>query len=259
MAGNAERTLILQSHSWQVLRGWIGQCVDSVRGWAEGRGYEYRFLGDEIFDLLPADYRTKLTGRMPIQADLARLLLIQEALQAGYDRAVWFDADVLIFAPDRLDLDDVDGDCAFGREIWIDRDSKGRMKAWRSAHNAACLFRPDNAVLPFLIHATRRVIDRADPARIAPQMVGPKLITALDSIAGFGRMPQVGAFSPPLLADLDRGEGDALNVFYKTLAKDDLPDPVAANLCASLNGTDSAGALCARVIDRLLRDRDLPR
>ena len=53
LAVAASRTIILQSHNFQVLRGWIGPCVDSVRRWTEQRGYDYRFLGDEIFDLLP--------------------------------------------------------------------------------------------------------------------------------------------------------------------------------------------------------------
>lgn len=246
------KTLILQSHNWQVLRGWIGDCVSSVRSWADMRGYEYQFLGDEIFDLLPTDYRQKLVGRLPTQADLARLLLIQDALQRGYDRAVWFDADLLIFAPDRLSLDNVTDSCAFGRELWVDHDKKGKLKTWRSLHNAACLFRAGDATLPFLIQTTERIIARADPQHIAPQMVGPKLLTALDSIAGFGRLNDITGFSPLVLDDIDHGGGKALTALLAAIAKDQLPAPAAANLCASLNGEEADVARLERVINRLL-------
>ncbi len=245
-------TLVLQSHNFQVLRGWIGQCADSTRRWAEARGYDYRFLGDEIFDLLPDALRLKLLGRMPIQADLARLLLLRDALEDGYRRAVWIDADVLIFAPDRLDLDSIPESQAFGRELWVEEDIAGRLKTWRNAHNAICLFRQGDPVLPFLIHTTECILARIDPDAIAPQIVGPKLLTALDTIAGFGRIDTVGAASPPVLRDIDQGGGPALDALHTAIAKDKLPPPAALNLCASLNSGVEAQARLDRVVARLL-------
>ncbi|MDW3207827.1 MAG: hypothetical protein R8L07_20015 [Alphaproteobacteria bacterium] len=252
------RTLIIQSHNFQVLRGWIGRCVDSVREWSESSGYEYRFLGDEIFDLIPNWYRDKVSGRMPIQADLARLILIRDALASGFDRAVWFDADLLVFAPDRLDLDQVQDTCAFGRELWVGTDPAGRLKTWRSIHNAVCLFQAGDPVLPFLIHTVERIIDRADADRIAPQMVGPKLLTALDNIAGFGRIETVAAFSPLVLRDIDAGGGDALASLKSAIGREKMPMPAAANLCASLSGDRTSDELLERVVRRLLKDRALP-
>lgn len=257
-AAGGERTLILQSHSWQVLRGWIGTCVDSVRSWAQVRGYDYRFLGDEIFEIVPAWYRAKTVGRLQIQADLARLLLIRDALEQGYDRAVWVDADCLIFDPDALEIDGVDDSCAFGRELWVAPDGKGRLKTWRSLHNAVCLFRRGDPVLPFLIRATGRIIAQADPDRIAPQMVGPKLLTALEAMGGFARLDRAGAFSPPVIDDLAAGGGPALALLRAALSKDGLPPPAAANLCASLCAGPDTDARMQAAIAHLMTGTAFP-
>lgn len=240
------------------MRGWIGDCVRSVHDWAEARGYDYHFLGDEIFDLLPRGYREKTAGRFPIQADLARLLLLQDALAAGYDQALWFDADLLIFAPERLEIDTITDSCAFGRELWVDRDRSGKLKVWRNTHNALCLFRQGDPVLPFLIHTTQRIVAKADAAKIAPQMVGPKLFTALDSIAGFGRLDAVAAFSPLILQGIDAGGGEALDLLRKTLKKEGRQEPAAANLCASLEDPGADPNLLPRVVSALTDQRGLP-
>jgi hypothetical protein len=252
-------TLVLQSHSWRVLRGWIGRCVDSVRAWSEANGHDYRFLGDEIFDVLPTDYRRKLMGRLPIQADLARLILIRIALnEGGYRRAVWFDADTLIFNPTALSVDIGEETCAFGREIWIAPDKTGKPKAWRNVHNAVCVFGKGDPVLPFLIATTQRIIARADPDKIAPQMVGPKLLSALDGPYGFQLLDTVGAFSPEVLADIADGDGPFLAKLRAETRRLGLRPPVAANLCASLAADDENDAVRDAAIERLVAGRGLP-
>ena len=45
----------------------------SVERWAMANGYDYRSMGDELFDAVPDWYMRKVRGRMPIAADLARL------------------------------------------------------------------------------------------------------------------------------------------------------------------------------------------
>lgn len=247
-------TLVLQSHNWRVLRGWIGRCVDSVRSWAEGNGYDYRFLGDEIFDVLPTAYREKLLGRAPIQADLARLLLIQIALnEGGYQRAMWLDADTLVFNSNGFSIDIGAETSAFGREIWVAPDKKGKLKAWRNVHNAICVFHKGDTVLPFLIATVERIIGRAEPEKIAPQMVGPKLLSALDSLYGFKLVDRVGAFSPEVIADLASGGGAALEKLHAETRRLRLDPPVAANLCASLAKSDENDPVMDAAINQLLR------
>jgi hypothetical protein len=256
LAVAASRTIILQSHNFQVLRDWIGPCVDSVRRWTEQQGYDYRFLGDEIFDLLPDDLRLKLQDHLPIQADLARLVLLRDALSNGYDRAVWFDADLLVFAPDLLEIDSIPETNAFGRELWVDTDVGKRLKTWRNIHNAACLFRKGDPVLPFLIHATENILNEVAPDKITPQIVGPKFLTALDNITRFGRINSVGALSPLVLHDIASGGGPALDALQGAVQKDKLPTPTAANLCASLQSPETSGRM-DRIVQLLLEKRRL--
>jgi len=234
------RTRVIQSHKPEALATWVGECVASVEGWAESRGFDYRSFGDEALQRTPDWYREKLGRRTPIVADLARLLLIEEALADGYEQACWIDADVLLFAPRRFELS-FEQSCAFGREYWVEADQRGRFTVRRNVHNAICAFRTGCPVLPFLIHTTERIIRRADPGHISPQMVGPKLLGALHNIVGFDLIETVGAFSPAVIEELEQGPGAAVAALLR-----ETPVPLAgANLCASLlrGGDLDMGAL----------------
>ena len=46
--------------------------MSSVEQWALASGYDYRLLGDELFEAVPDWYMSKVRGRMPIAADLGR-------------------------------------------------------------------------------------------------------------------------------------------------------------------------------------------
>lgn len=244
-------TCVIQSCSPQQREGWIGRCVDSVRDWSEQQGYEHHLLGDEMFRLLPDWYRGKVGKRLPIAADLARLLLIQRALEDKYECAIWFDADVLIFDSSlRLDFE---GSCAFGLEIWV-QEHEGRFAARRNVHNAVCAFRRGCVVLPFLIQTVESIIRRVHPDHIAPQLVGPKLLTALHSLCNFELLPEVGALGPAVCRDIAAGGGPALDL----LRRKSEVKPKAVNLCASLAEAELADA----VIDTLLASvqrQDQPR
>jgi hypothetical protein len=219
--------LVVQSCSAAQQQGWMGQCLASVRSWAETRGFDYRFVGDEIFTRVPAWYRDKTAARKPVATDYARLVLLQEALEEGYEEVIWMDADVLVFDPElRLEFE---GSCAFGQEIWV-QPVDDAFAARRNVHNAVCVFRRGCPVLPFLIYTVASIIRRIDPAHIAPQIVGPKLMTALHSICGFPLLPQVGALSPAVVVDMCEGGGPALNL----LRRKSVVKPQAVNLCASL-------------------------
>ena len=221
-------TLVVQSSPPRWRDTWVARCLDSVCRWARSSGYDYRLYGDELFDVLPPAYREKVAARGPILADLARLIVMEQALER-YERVVWLDADVLIWWPEQLDLCGLD-DARFGRECWVTSDARGRFKVHRSLHNAFCAFARGSEVLPFLRRCTQSVVLTADADHIAPQMVGPKLITALHSLAGFEVDVRVGALSVEVQSALVGGEGAALDRFLA-----ETPQPLAAaNLCASL-------------------------
>lgn len=88
---------------------------------------------------------------------------------------------------------------------------------------------------------------------MVPQLVGPKLLTALDNMMALPATSAVNMASPRMLRDIAEGGGPALDLF---LARSDAP-PAALNLCHSRVGTDDGGddvdgPVLMKVIDRLL-------
>jgi len=198
-------TLILQSTRPDAVPACMDTCLGSVRAWAESRGYGYRLIGDELFDPLPAGFSEKTAGRLPMAADLARLIWMRDLLVDDASRVAWFDADTLVFDSEGLALPE-GADHAFGREIWVQRNLKGGLRVYRNIHNAACLFAAGNAVLDFLIQASEDIVTRAK-GPLAPHLIGPKLLTALGNIVWFPLIDGAGAFSPLVLRDIVAGGG----------------------------------------------------
>lgn len=253
------RTLVVQSHRSPLPVPWLQACIDSVANWSQLHGYDYRWLGDELFDGVPTALREKTRGHLPMTADLARLQVLQEAIAAGYQRAVWVDADVLVLAPKKLSLGD--GDHGFGREVWVqarnDRGSEpGSLRVYQKIHNAFMHFTATSTVLPFYADTASRLLIRHQGEQLAPQLIGPKLLTALHNLAAFNVL-ETAAMLPPLVArDLARYEanstiGPALALFNQHSNT----QPAALNLCSSLNlEIQSLEINMSRLIDQLLAE-----
>lgn len=228
--------------------------MSSVRDWALNKDWEYRFIGDEILDCVPEWYRAQAQGRMPIIIDLARLVALRDALNAGASSAAWVDADVAIFDPAGFELETPEP-FAFSREIWMQPASAGGgLKTYRGVHNAVCVFRPGNSMLDFYIDACQSVMRRVDGG-VPNQIVGPKLLGALHNIIGFSLIDDVGMISPLVARDVSTGGGPALEALIAAS-----PSGLrAVNLCASLvgrtvDGIDIDDALLEKVAARILGD-----
>ena len=205
----------------------------SVGQWAESNGFEHVCYGDEFFDVLPTWYRQKLEGRGPILADLARLIHARSALHNGYEAVVWCDSDTLVIDSEWQPTTPTHS--IFGHELWLQRDKAGRLEIRKQPHNAYFMFSASNPVLDFLIHTVESIIHRADPEHIAPQMVGPKLLKALNAFANFDLEYSAGAVSPVLLDALDAGQSE-ITSYFKEAQK---CAPKLMNLCASTTGSHS--------------------
>jgi hypothetical protein len=240
-------TLVIQSHRAPLPHPWLEACLASVRAWAAGAGFAYRFVGDELFDPVPATLRRKCADRPMIAADLGRLYALQAALGEGFEAAVWCDADLFVLAPEALTLPPAPH--AVGREVWV-HPHRGRPRAHRQVHNATLLARRGDPFLPFYLDvAQRRVAEHAGP--MVPQLVGPKLLTALHNVVGFPVIESAQVASPWVLADLRAGGGPYLDCFRRACT---VP-PAAVNVCASLvergELTDQDVEDSLRVIHRL--------
>lgn len=219
-------TLVIQSHRSPLPAAWLQTCLDSVQIWCEQNHYHYRFLGDELFAGVPAGIMQKTAAQRVIATDLARLLVLQQALSEGFDCVVWIDADVLVFKPDLLVLPSVP--FAVGREVWVQRDAGHRLKVYRKVHNAFMLFRRGNSLLDFYLETAERLLHRNEGS-MPPQFIGPKLLTALHNIASFPVIETAGMLSPLVMKDIIDGQGAALTLFRQQSNQ----PLAAANLCHS--------------------------
>ena len=201
--------------------------------WAHSKTFDYRCLDDRFFDILPDWYRQKLTGRGPVLSDLARLLHIRKLLEQGADAVIWLDADTLIIDSDWSPL--MPEHSLLGAECWLQRDKRGKLEVKRQPHNAFMMFTQASPILDFLIHTTQSIIQRIDANHIAPQVVGPKLLKALQPLADFDLEHKAAAMSTDLLAGLMEEDRDLL-MFYRSAQS---RTPALFNVCASLHGTDT--------------------
>ena len=245
------QALVIQSYRTEDVPEWIDRCLASVRNWSATAGWQYRFIGDEILDLVPQWYRDRAGGRMPVITDLARLIAVRDALRVDADVVAWIDADVLIFDPEAFDPTPA-GTFAFARELWVQADGKsGGFKVYRNVHNAVCVFRQGNPMLDFYIHACAAVLQRVESG-VPQQIVGTKFLTALNNIIGFELIDDVGMVSPAVARDIVAGGGPALEALR---CASHLPLR-AANLCNSLTGQSIDGLVLAdevflEVVERL--------
>jgi len=241
-------TLVIQSQRIPLPFTWLQACLDSVADWAGLNGYEYRFLGDEIFDQVVPTLLQKAGGRGVIATDLARLSLLRQGLDQGFDRVVWCDADFLVFRPEAFVLPPAA--FALGREVWVQLEQGGRPRAYPKVHNALLMFQRGNHFLEFYADTAERLV-RLQQGGMPPQFVGPKLLTALHNIARFPVMEIAGMLSPCVMRDILNGGGAALELFLKKS-----PAALAgANLSASLTAREGFGeAEMETLIRKLLVD-----
>jgi len=236
------RVQVLQSHRTPLPAAWYEPCVESVQAWAGSRGYDYRWIGDELFDPLPENLNARTRDQRAIAADLGRLYALQASLDGGFDIAVWVDADVFVFAPARLEL--LDTEHAFGREIWV----QARGSDWRvysKVHNAFMQFRAGDRLLGVYLYLAERILHRHRGA-LVPQLIGPKLLATLHNLLDFPVIESAGVLSPAVVCDLLAGGGSALALFRER----SMCAPAAVNLCGSMV---AAGELVDEQFDRVIQ------
>jgi hypothetical protein len=130
--------------------------------------------------------------------------------------------------------------------VWV-QASAGRQRAYVKVHNAYLSFDQDNPFLDFYLHAAEQLL-RVHQGPMVPQLIGPKLLTALHNLVACPVQESAGMLSPLVAADLMAGGGRALDLYRKRSTV----LPAAVNLCASLTEDDLRGIDLPRCIDLLL-------
>jgi len=243
-----DTTLVIQSHRHPLPAQWIGECLASVHRWADIMGFDYRFMGDELFDALSPEIIAKTREQVVVASDLARLKWMQRHLFEGYRNVIWCDADFLIFDPVNFMLPAAD--FALGREIWVQPNGRGRLKVYHRVHNAFLMFRRNNHFLDFYADAAERLL-MMNKGSVPPQFIGPKLLSALHNLIVCPVMETAAMFSPQIIRDLLGGDGKALDAYRMKSSI----TPAGANLCSSLTVKEGfSEADMQRLIRRLNSD-----
>lgn len=241
------RVLVLQSEKPPPRAEWRRACLASVRSWAAAQGYEYRFIGDELFDPIPDNLRQACQGAcrgvvLPL-TDIGRLLWLQNLLDDGWDRVIWLDADILIFDPGlRIEAE------AVGREIWISKGLRDGFRAAESVNNCVLSMSARSPLLTRLLNATLAEAEafRSPPH---PRALGPDLFRRLHAAQPLPLAPDIAMASPPMVAGLADGDPAALaahHAFWRGPVR-------AANLCSSLIEDDGRAL---QAVQRLLKTPD---
>jgi hypothetical protein len=208
--------------------------MESVRQWAKQQGYDYQFFGDEMFDYAPDWYRNRINNQIHLVADLARLEMAKQFLNEGYEKAIWVDADVLVFSPQNFTLP-LDKTFSFCREIYVARDQQSELVAYRRVNNAVTLMAKGNSFLDFYIEACKNIVAQRD--RLQHTSVGTGFLTAVNQQFAIDHIRSLGLFSPLVMQDIVNGGGDALTLYMKAFSH-----PVyAGNLCFTFNGSQAQG------------------
>jgi hypothetical protein len=247
------QTIVFQSYRTQQVPAWISTCMGTVRAWAAQQGFDYRFYDDAFLGYAPPWFRDKAQQSICPVTDLARLVVARELLAQGYQRTVWVDADMLVFAPEQLRVEQVQ-DFSFCHELWVQVDAAGALQLVHRVNNAITVFCAGNVQLGFFIDACLRI--GRHKAQIGKLDVGTKFLTELRAVMPYPLLENVGMLSPRMLYEITGGEALHLRRYAQGL-----PVPLAcANLCASMQGRTLQGVVCddalyARVIEVLLSSR----
>lgn len=248
------KILVFQSFRTDDVPRALERSMASVRAWAALRGHDYRFVDDAFFDVLPAWYRERAGDHKLLLANLARLVVARNALGSGYDRAIWLDADVVVFDPERFAIELTEG-FAFCRETWIERHENA-LVAQHRINNAACAFDRGNPFLKYAIWAHETLL-RDRPQHVYRFGTSTTLLTMIHAATPLPQITGVGLFTPAMVRELaDAGDGPAV----RELVRGHGYPMQAANLTYSMIGVAHDGVAAAAphydaAVERLLATR----
>ena len=220
------RTVVYQSFRTENVPAWIATCIESVKTWARVQGFDYRFFDDGFFDLVPAEVRPLASEYKCVLADYARLVAARDLLKEGWDRAIWIDADAVVFAPERFTIPITQG-YAFCREVWLDRIVSGKPHFNLTVNNAVSVFCRDQAIIDFYLDAANAILRGAEP--LTGLSIGTDFLLKLQRARRFPLLTHVGIFGPEMAYRYMRNDGQFLRPYLNFQTS-----PIyAANLCLS--------------------------
>ena len=230
------KTIVYQSYRTNNVPDWIETCMLTVKEWAHSNEFDYQTFDDSFFECVPEWFRNKTNGEICPIVDLARLIFAKQFLAQEYERAIWIDADMLVFEPDKFIIN-IEQDFQFCHEIWLFNDSTGAYQISHRVNNSFMVFCRDNIHLDFFIDACLR-IGRQNP-KIGKLDMGTNFLSNLRKILPFPLIENIGILSPPLMREIVLEQPSGLIEYAKNISA-----PLACvNLCASLKGQMTQGVV----------------
>jgi hypothetical protein len=172
----------------------------------------------------------------------------RQRLDAGYQRVIWMDADVFVFDPAKLVFDfpakSLPTGYAFGREVWLYRESGVTEVSHPRPHNAATFFTQGAVDLDMLITLIRHI--DANREIVSNFQVGVRLLEGLQFSLMFPTFSHVGMFSPLLLRALVERDEKTLQFYGRAYRY----QSCAANFGLSLRDEVTEGVIL-RAMDLL--------
>ena len=230
------KTVIVQSYRTCDVPPWIVSCIESVRAWADTNRWDYTFVDDSFFSLAPEWARRRCGNNIYAVTDLCRLQLLKNMLEMGYDRAVWVDADVLVFAPAHLDISTMDGH-GFAYELFFHLEQDGSYSALEGLNNSLMVFEKGQVVLCQYLAASLDLLRQAPEGPIPRTALAPALLQKVQPRIEPGRIYGVGLFTLAMMDEIANDGGRLITEYVRAVTA-----PLgAANLCHFLrNETPSS-------------------
>ena len=209
--------------------------MQSVNQWATSNGWDYAFMDDAFLALAPASVQKVCGSNIYALTDICRLEWMRGALDRGYDRAIWADADVLVFAPQSLQIDEVRGH-GFAREVFLQLERSGGVTPIEGINNALMFFESGDDTLEVYLQACLDALQSMEPGKVPRTALGPHLLKSLDDKRGLNRIERVGLFTQAVMSEIVRGRSSMMN---KIVELHGMPLS-AANLCHFLRNATPA-------------------
>ena len=201
----------------------VQECMGSVKDWAHANSYDYHFINDEFFDVLPRSTQGLSSRLFLARTDYARLLWAEKLL-TEYDCFIWMDADILVLTPEhQMCVDKVRA--SFARELWI-RKEKSALTAYPAINNSVLMFRKESILLQLYLEQLDWML-RAGEGKLKRCSMGTDFLTALGRAVHLPLVPGTCTISPAMYDPTTRREALAIHARYSSC------DMIFANLCSS--------------------------
>ncbi len=202
-------------------------CIDSVRCWADHRGYSYILLDDVFFNYAPTWFHEATNSQRHLVSDYARLEVAAAYLKQEWDAVIWVDADVFICDMRNFEVD-TQKEFLLSRELWMTK-IKGEIVFSDRVNNSVMMFKKDNEFLDFYIDACKKIVNKK-MHNCRHTEIGTNFLSGIPYELPL--LQTVACLSPFLLSEFSRDRKESISRY-----RDKFLFPIyAINLCLTFRG-----------------------